>query len=939
MLRRGLDRPLTLISAPAGFGKTSLVGAWRTSVGEHGCSMAWLTLDDGDNDPVRFWYYAASALESVRPGAAATARSLLLSIGQAPLGQDGPGWLEAVVAALINDLAAAAEAQGQDAAPLVWVLDDYHTIRHPAIHDSLAFFIEHMPHHVHVIILTRADPLLPLARLRARDLLVELRAADLRFSATETEVFLNQVMALGLPAAEVRTLEARTEGWAAGLRLAALSLRGRDVPLRDRFISDFSGTQHYVFAYLVEEVLGRQPPELQAFLLRTSILSYLSAPLCDAVLAAGVASPVAAGGSQGTLARLEQENLFVVPLDEDRRWYRYHPLFADALRARLVQAEPALLPELHRRAAAWYVAHGQAAEAVRHCTAAGDLACAGRLIEAAYRRLVMNGELATLRAWLNDLPEELLRSRPRLALARAWSLGYAAPFEQQEQELRWVEAALQAPPERPRQVFPHPDDAAAFDEATDLQQLRGELLALRALLASRRWESKPAVELAQDALWLLWPDAWAEFFQGDPPPATDPEDIWLRAVILQALGSAYRLEGNVAAAETTYREALRLTAGDGIAPPFPLLALSAAVHLGQVLAGQLRLREAEACYREALDRVRRDGAELLQFAGEAFIRLGEALAEQDRLAEAVDTIRRGLDLCRRSADPMAEAAGYLALAGLARGDGAAAAALAAVGRAEQCALRSGRAPVLALVAAQRARLALVAGELAAAARWADELPRLRTARDAWPLVVREAEDLLLAAIRLAQGRPAESVALLGELLAGAEAARRTAVVVEALALQALALDALGEPVRARSALVRALALAGPEGCARPFVVLGPEMARLLSVVAPARGVEVAPSNAGVRYAVALLARSAAGPAPAEVRRPPAARLLVEPLTARELEILRQIAAGASNQEIAERCVLSVGTVKGHVNHILGKLAAHNRTEAAARARELGLLRT
>ncbi len=941
LLQRGLDRPLSLISAPAGFGKTSLLGAWRVATGGHDCCLAWVSLDEADNDPVRFWQYAVAAFDSVLPGVGEGAQSLLRSISQSPSGQGGVGWLEAVATALINDLAAVEELQNAVEQTLVLALDDYHTIRNPVIHDSIAFFVEHLPPHVHLVILTRADPPLPLARMRARDQLVEIRASDLRFSADETEAFLNRVMALGLPADAVKSLESRTEGWPAGLLLAALSLQGREEPFRDRFINDFKGTQHHVFAYLVEEVLGRQPAELQAFLLRTSILSYLTAPLCDAILGVDTGDPSRTAAfpaahptssfSQAMLAQLERENLFVVPLDEDRRWYRYHPLFAEALRARLAQAEPDSLSELHRRAAAWYESQGQVPDAVRHFFSTGDLEHVGRLIEATYKRLMMNGEMVTLRAWLDALPRELLRGRPRLALAYAWSLAYSGPHDLQEQALSWVEASLG------EEAGDAVGDGGPIgpQNAAD-RVLRGEMLALRATGASLRWQSKLAIELAQQALWLLWPDDWAEFFQDEPVAPATLEDIWLRAVVLQALGNAHRLDGNVHAAETTYREVLRLTLGDGVLPPFPMMALTASIRLGQVLINRGRLRDTEALYRETLDQVRSHGGELLLFAGEMFIRLGEVLSEQHRLAEAEESIRQGIDLCHRAVNPMPEVAGYLALAGVTWARGAADAARAELGRAEQIVLHGGRDHLMALVAVRRAWLGLVTGEMSGAARWADELPRLRAAREEWPRHIREAEDVLLAGIRLAQGRPAESLALLRAILQDAEAAGRTAIVIEVLALEAMACGALGGAEQARRTLARSLTLAAPEGYVRMFTEKGEAMMRLLSDMTAARC-----GSAVAGYATALLAEVGGGmlgdssvPHPVLNAHP-----LVEPLTAREIEILRLLASGASNGDIAARYVLSVGTVKGHVNHILGKLGVRNRTEAALRARELDLLQT
>jgi LuxR family maltose regulon positive regulatory protein len=888
------------------------------------------------------------------PGIGEGARSLLRSTSQTTSGQSGAAWLQVLATSLINDLVGPlGDTAEEPEPPVVLVLDDYHTIRNQAIHDSLAFFVEHLPFHVHLVILSRADPPLPLARLRVRDQLVELRAADLRFRPDEIEAFLNQVMRLKLPKDAVEGLAARTEGWAAGLHLAAISLQGRDASFRERFIQDFRGTQHHIFGYLVEEVLSRQPPEVQSFLLHTSVLGYLSAPLCDALIHPHPPTPdrtpdraddgeqsVGLRSSQDMLTWLERQNLFIVRLDEERRWYRYHPLFAEAMRARLAEAEPDLLTELHRRAAEWYETNGQMADAVRHAMMIDDQERAARLIERGYMRLIIIGQLATLRAWLDALPIEFVRGRPRLALAYCWSIMYAGPYELQEQAIGWVEAALG---DAPWDAHASEEEIAAWSGDAEDRALRGEMLALRAMMLSLRWESRRATECAQQAMYLLWPDRWAEFYQEPQVESMAPEDQWLRAVILQSLGNAYRLDGNVKSAETVYRETLRLTLGESpkAAAPFPMLALAAGFRLGQVLMIQGRLPDAEWVFRDVLDRVRRSGGEMLLFAGEALIRLGETLAEQNRLSEAEASIKEGVDFAHRADNPLGEVAGHLALAQVVWARGDLAGARAAFQQAEQLALRSQRAYVMPLVAARRAWLGMVTGDRAAAERWADELPKTRTAHTDFPRSIEEYEDLLLAGVRLAQGRVAEAQAILAEILRAAERAGRTAIVIEALTIQACVFGAKDEVDRACETLARALTLAEPAGYVRVFVDKG-EVVRKLIAACRARHTRTFP--AAIRlYVDTLLAafpvpEAGSEPQPeAKAASPSAASTLVDPLTPRELEILELLATGASNQDIAERLFLSVGTVKGHINHILGKLDAHNRTEAAARGRELSLI--
>lgn len=944
LLLRCLERPVCLVSAPAGFGKTSLLSAWCASAGDD-CRLAWLTLDEGDNDPVRFWHYVVAALAAAQAGLGEGIRALLRSAAQAPAGQASLGWQEAAAAGLINDLDRWAS-QMADAPQLVLTLDDYHNIRNQAIHNAVAFLIDYLPPHAHLVLLTRADPPLPLARLRARDQLVEIRAADLRFRPDECAALLGQVAGLELSAEALASLSARTEGWAAGLRLAALSLQGRDPASQARFVHEFRGTQRHVFAYLIEEVLGRQPPSVQRFLLRTSILNYLTAPLCDEIVNDTAAPDQGAGTGETTaepapnadearagcdaaamLARLERENLFIAPLDEERRWYRYHPLFAEALAARLAEAEGLLVPRLHGRAARWYEGQGMLADAVRHALAAGDHTHVACRLEGAYRRLVMQGELVLLRGWLDALPAELVRSRPRLGLAYAWAAGLAGPCEAQEQALRGVAEALGEP-----WAPADPDATPMPSQDAEADRLRGELLALRAMTESQQWECRAAVEHAQAAMWLLWPDSWAEFFQEPAPAAVAADEIWLRAVILHALGNAYRWSGNLAAAERTYRETLRLTVAAAPAPSFPMLALTAGLRLGQVLVGRGRLREAERVYRQTLAQA----GDLAPLSGEVWIGLGELLAEQGRLTEAEACIRQGIAHCQRVGQEVGEGLGRLALATVAAALGQADVARGEFERAEQLIAATDRSRLSPLAALRIVGLDLTTGDAAAAGRWADDLLRRRAARVDFPCILRELEDLRLAEARLAQGQPAEAQRILDALLGEAAAAGRDGVVIEALILSAWALQQRGEATRAGQVLARGLALAEPEGYERVFVARGAALADLLG--------QIGRSAADPRlaaYAGRLLARIPDRQAtrPADQPSAPAHQPGHEPLTGRELEILGLLAQGASNQEIADRLFLSVGTVKGHINHILGKLAVRNRTEAALWAREWGLIAT
>jgi LuxR family maltose regulon positive regulatory protein len=736
-LEAGMRRKLTLVSAPAGFGKTTLLSEWHASSPGRALSFAWVLLDEQDNDPVRFWSYVLAALEMVRPGIGESARALLHALpppGAAAVG-DRSRLLQAVLTALINDLVSA-QGSGTPAHPLVLVLDDYHTIHAPAVHDSLAFFLDYLPTGMHVVILTRADPPLPLARLRARDQLLELRAADLRFTAGEVEFFLNRVMALDLSADAVSALDARTEGWAAGLQLAALSLQGLDRQQAQRFIAAFAGTHRLILNYLTEEVLQRQSPEMQTFLMQTSILPYLTASLCDAVMGQS--------GSQAMLEQLANDNLFTTPLDDEGQWYRYHPLFADTLRSRLQQSSPDLLPVLHRRASTWHQGQGTLVDAVRHALAAADPVCAAQLVEAGYKRLAMRGELVTLHRWLDALPADLLQTRPKLCLAYALALAYTGRRELVEGYLQQAEAAL-----------------AATGEAAGADAVRGEIAAFRAVFASVNWAGHCSLELSQQALQLL-------------PAAGSDEDLWLRVLTLQALGNCHRFQGQVRQAEESYAEAL--AAARALDSPFLVQAVTNRLGQNQLLQG--RLRQAAQTFEAALQRAEDQGGELIWFSAELHAHLGTIYTEWDDLDQALQHARQGIELSRQAENRLALLEGYLALAGVQAAQGEEEAAGLALDRAQQLALDAGGPYLGPQVAAQRAWLSLACGSSSApdaeVRQWAETwiARRARPADEELPLVLCEFQDLILARFWLRQERLDEALGLLAEIQSAAQEAGR-----------------------------------------------------------------------------------------------------------------------------------------------------------------------
>jgi LuxR family maltose regulon positive regulatory protein len=858
----GAGHKLLLVCAPAGFGKTTLLSDWaqgKADVATHP-QVAWVSLDAGDNDLVGLLGYLCGTLQTVAP-----------HLGQAALSAFGapqPPPVQAVLATLINELA-------ELAAPLVVILDDYHEIEAQAVHDALSFLLDHLPPGVAFILATRADPPLPLARFRARGQLTELRAADLRFTPEEAAAFLNQMMALDLTPGQVEALESRTEGWIAGLQLAALSVEGQGVERTAGFIEAFAGDDRYIADYLVEEVLAAQPEQIQTFLLQTSILTRLCAPLCDAL----TGSP-----SQQTLEDLEAANLFVMPLDRKRRWYRYHHLFADLLRHRLQQAYPGRVASLHRRASLWHQEQGSMAEAVRHALAAQDFEAAAHLIQRSAWALLARGEIVTLRAWLDALPPQLVRSRPRLSILYAWRLLAAMHLDAIEPPLRDAEAAAR--------------------ESGD-PTVQGEVTVLRATVASIRGENQRAVALAQEALVQLPED-----------------DIFLRGIVTNTLGAAHDWLGNSVEAGQAFAQAADLCREAGNL----LIALIAMCNLGRLQENQGHLDQAAGTFRRALDLAAGHEQHPLPVAGLAHVGLGRLLYEWNDLDAADRHLLQGIELGKKIANVEIQVAGYLALATVRQAQGDADGAREAIDSGKRLLAKAQTtAGVATELDAVQVRLWMAQGRWEAAARWAQEAG---LGPDDEPLYAHESLYLTLARLLIARGSVDEATRLLARLLQAAEEHGRLGRGIEILILRALALHAGGDAAAALAPLARALAWAEPQGYVRIFLDEGEPLAALLRAVA-ARG--TAPPYVG-RLLGAL-------PAPADVPPPtPSPRsILVEPLSEREMEVLQFLAAGLTNREIAQKLFLTVGTVKWHAHNIYGKLGVHSRTRAVARARELNLL--
>jgi LuxR family maltose regulon positive regulatory protein len=855
-LNEGLHRKLTLICAPAGFGKTTLLGGWLTACER---PAAWLSLDEGDNDPTRFLAYLVAALRTVAP-----------NIGEGVLGalqSPQPPPTESILTALLNEITTVPDG-------FVLALDDYHVIDARALDDALAFVLEHLPPGMHLVIATREDPHLPLARLRARGQLGEVRAADLRFTLSEAAEFLKGVMGLDLSEEDIAALETRTEGWIAGLQLAAISMQGhKDVA---SFIESFTGSHHFVLDYLVEEVLQQQPESVQTFLLRTSILDHLCGPLCDAVLL----DPSASG--QETLEYIEHANLFLVPLDDERRWYRYHHLFAELLRQRLHQGTASAtgnegrgVTELHVRASQWYEDNGLEVEAFQHAAAANDVERAERLIEGEGVPLYFRGTVAPVLKWLESLPKTVLDTRPSLWVMYA-SVLLLVDHTAVEQKLQAAEAALQG---------------TESDDRT--RDLVGRIASMRATLAVIQHDAETIIAQSRRALKYLHPD-----------------NLPVRTATTWTLGHAHQLQGDRAAAREAYDEVISTgkSFGDSV------YTIAATINLGQLQEADNQLPLAAESYRRVLQLA---GDPPQPIACEACLGLARITYQWNDLDAAEQHGQQFIQLTRQmgSVDSFASYDVFLARLKLARGD--VAGAVAILTRAEEFVRQHNFVFRMPDVAAAQVLTLLQQGNLAAAARLAQthDLP------------------LSQARVHLAQGDTSAALAALGPLRRQAEAKDWEDERLKVMVVQALALHAHGEKEEAGRVLGDALALAEPGGFIRIFVDEGIPMAQLLS--------EAAAHGIMPDYTGKLLAAFEAEAQKREDKSysPPArlAQPLTDPLSQRELEVLRLIAQGLSNREISERLFLALDTVKGHNRRIFGKLAVQRRTEAVEKARSLDIL--
>lgn len=924
-----LRRRLTLISAPAGYGKTTLLAEWLaermkesqrsggvpdSSFILHPSSFAWISLDAADNDLDLFLTYLSAALAQLHP----EGRRLVAAAGRRP-----PLPIERVLADMLNDLA-------EVAADSVIVLDDYHLIVEPAFHRAVAFVVDHLPPRAHLVIATRADPPLPLARLRARGHLAELRAADLSFTAEESAAYLIETMGLQLSRGQVAALLERTEGWPAGLQLTANALRDRSDQVA--FVESVIGSHRHIVDYLIEDVFERLPPHIQVFLLQTSILDRLCGALCDAVLGLGEqttggSEPVAEprqpapdSYSRLILDTLERDNLFLVPLDADRQWYRYHHLFAEVLRDRLIAgAPPEQVDTLHRRASAWYAAYGLLTMAVNHALEARAVDDVVAIIEPVGLAMATRVGEATLRGWMPAIAEATVRTRPRLALLRAWLCLADYDVDGAATWLQVAETAL---------ARVAAGEAAAIGNVANL---RGELCAVRARLATILGDAPAVISSSAEAMALLQPDSLA-----------------LRTRLAKDLGYAYMARGDLGGAEQAFAEAMV----NGFVAGYPYISFMAASDYAyvQTIRGQLRAA-AEAC-RQTLTHAGRRGELGAPGAGLPYLALADSCRERHELDEAVHALAEAGARISPS-----NTTSFLCLMlveiRVARAQSDLATALAQARRARFIAQQRHLAWATAVLDALEAQLLLARGDVEGAARLLERAaaePEPAEFRYFPPAAAFAVEHCVAAPVQLRLARALEDAdearalaAAVEDRIAVADSAGGLWLRVKLRLVQAIALADAGREQAALAVLRRSVVLAAPEGLVQIFAEEGASLAALLARLADGDPDETAAAHARQILAAAdagttaappphPTAASTAPPAPAEN-----AAALPEPISSRELDVLRLMADGQSNTEIAETLVIAVSTVKSHVNSIFGKLGVATRTQAIARARRLGLI--
>jgi LuxR family maltose regulon positive regulatory protein len=883
-LDRGLGAKLMLVSAPAGFGKSTLLVEWLAAAEARAGSTvrgAWLSLDAADNDPARFWRYVVEAIRTAVPGVGEDALTLL--------DESRPPPVEAALTTLVNELAAAE-------VDCVLLLDDYHVVDAPAIHEGMAFLLAHQPDRLHLVLATRSDPPLPLPRLRARGDLVEVRAVDLRFTSDETAAYLNEIMGLHLGPADVQALEGRTEGWIAALQLAALSMTGREDV--SAFIAGFTGDDRYVVDYLVEEVLQRLPPAVQDFLLRTSVLDRMNGSLCDAVT----------GQLDGrkVLETLERDNLFVVPLDDRRHWYRYHHLFADVLRGRLADERPGLVGELHSSAATWHEQAGDTTEAIRHFLLGQDFERAARLVEAVAPAFRRDRREPTLRSWLEALPKEVLRTRPVLLNALAGTRMSTGEFDGVEELLDATEDWILSGGHQAGLV------QAQYVDDEEFQRLPAELAVHRAGLALVRGDLEQTLTQARAAL-----------------EQVGSHDHVTRGAAFALRGLAAWSAGDLDSAHASYSGCLpEFERADHVSD-----VLGCSVVLGDIEVVQGHPRQAVRTYRSALDLADRHHAPVLRGRADMHVGLAARHLEADDLPAARRELARSRELGDHAGLPQEAYRWRLVMAGVREAEDDVEAAIDLLDEADRLYVGDFHPPVRPIPAV-RARAWVRHGHVDAALEWAEQVD---LSLDDRPTYLREFEHLTLAKVRAAdearRGRRADfapTLSFLDRLLDAATEGERGGSVIEIQLTRALVLQEAGDHGDAVASLAAAFELAEPEGYIRTVVQEGRKMAELLAAEE---------KRSPTAYVSRL--RAACGPVRGTAsvpRRTDNSRgTPVDALSSRERDVLRLLGTELSGPEIARELVVSLNTVRTHTKNVYMKLGVTSRRAAVARAKELDLL--
>ena len=872
---------LVLITAPAGSGKTTLLSDW---LARHKLATAWLSLETADDEPSRFWNYLVAALNTLLDGIGGSDEWLPAYAGATVR-------LEAFLTEMINRLANLIESDQ------LLVLDDYHLLHHEAILNGLTFLLDHLPPRLHLVIISRSQPLLPLARLRARNELIEIEAADMRFTRGESAAFLNGVLGLALNEEAVKVVEDRIEGWAVGLQLAGLWLQSRQAEGLADDLTALNHTHRFVLDYLAEEVLALQTTDVQDFLLETAILESLNADLGQAV--------TGREDCQAMLERLEHSNLFVTPLDGTHQWYRYHPLFAEFLVAHLQRTAPAKLPTLHQQAAAWYERHGRIGEAIRQLVAGEATEQAAGLLESHSEELLMRGEEATLTRWMAFLPIELVKTRPLLSVHYAWTLLATDQFERIEDLLLQAERGIGI--NLSEEVTFPPNPLPTSPRRVKSQNILAEIVALRASVASSQRDVARTIELSQQALELL------------------PQRHRLRGVVGLNLGYAYFLNGNLNGASETFAEASRQAQASGDLSSHIVAANQLAVL--NVRRGQLH--EAARLYEGVLRLATNPDGLPMPNADGVYLNLAMLLYEWDELDKCTAHLLKSLEITQQTGNLEIQLEIQVLLARVAQAQGRPSEVELHWQKIDEILLGYNIPWYIYSLRARRARLDLVQGKLAAASQWAAEVG-LSEDDQTEALNKRAVEYIVLASLLIAQGRLDAAHQLLKRLLEAAQVGGYKSREIWIVALQARAYAAQGQPETALATLEIALKLAEPEGYLRVFADEGPSMSELLTAYKARLG----PITHVASVYLQRLSQTMGLPKDRAIRLSPRP---VEPLSRRELQVLRLLATTKSNAAIAQELTLTAGTVKIHAKNIYKKLDVHGRRQAVARAKAASLL--